>query len=390
VPVQSAIGTGVRTLLVGALLPAGTGSDPSLTFSTGFSASPTLHDFGIILCRYSNASFQRTSADKWEEWLRFLRAGGIGFLVGIEPSLQRHIEKVARVRIAFERESGQELSWKQGPAIFPEVRNRKCTKWSLSLSRENEKDVTAIARNNAGAAVAFEVRVGQGTVVFLPSFDGPERRKLIRGLIRFGENQWSRHRLGHSFPDWALKVELESEKKLLTEKTSIENRLVMLHRARRILVDEGAALSRECHRILQELLAPEGFVVVWKENEGDHDIEMTSPTLTILAEVRASSKIVNVDVARQLTQHMQMFRPTTSEMKGLIVANAFRDRPPSDRSDAFTQECAAVAELNRYCLMTTTQLLEVYDRVKAERMTSSEFLESLKGSAGFYVPPRAG
>jgi hypothetical protein len=381
-------GTGPRSLLVGALLPAGKGSDPALTFSTGLSTAPTLHDFGIIICRYSNSSFQRTSSEKWGEWSRFLQAGGTGFLVGVEPSLQRHIEKVAQINLRFERESGQELSWKQGPAIFSTVRERKCTKWSLSLSRECEKDVTVFGRNNAGAAVAFEVRLGQGAIVFLPSFDGAERRKLIRGLLRFGEDRWGQHRLGQSIPQWALEVELSSEQKLTAEKLSIENRLVMLRRARRILVDEGPSLSKECYRILQEILVPEGFVVLWKENDGDHDIEMTSSTLTIMAEVRASSKVVNVDVASQLGRHMQIFRPTTSAVKGLLIANAFRNLPPDQRPSAFTPECVALSELNRYCAMTTVQLLEVYDRIKAERLTSSQFLESLKGTAGLYrLPP---
>jgi hypothetical protein len=389
VPADAVAGTGPRVLLVGALLPAGTGSDPSLTFSTGFSASPTLHDFGVILCRYSNASFQRTGSDKWAEWARFLQAGGIGFLIGIEPSLQRHIEKVIPARLSFERESGQELSWKQGPSIFPVVRDRMCTKWSLSLSRESEKDVTAIGRNNAGAAVAFEVRVGQGSVVFLPAFDGVERRRIIRGLIRFGGDQWNQHRLGQSIPDWALKVELESEAKLVAEKLSIDNRLMMLRRAKRILVDEGAGLSKECTRILQELLSPEGFVVVWKEKDGAHDIEMTSGTLTIIGEVRASSKVVNVEVARQLAAHMQAFRPTTSAIKGLIIANAFRERPLADRSDPFTPDCVSFAKLNHHCAISTSQLLEVYDRVKAGRLPASQFLEAVKATAGIFTPPPA-
>ena len=224
---QGRVGLGEvpRTLLVGNLLPTGRRADPKLTFASGLATSPTLHEFGVIVCSYSNSGFLRAHPLKWQEWQRFLSAGGVAFIVGIEPSLSRHIDQVIGRHVELERETGQELSWKQGPAIYPYVHDRHCSRWSVVIPREHEKDVTAIGRNNAGSPVAFQVSVGPGLVVLLPSCEGSENRKLVRGLIEFGELQWQQRRAAHHLPTWAASIVLESEARLVAEKESLENRL---------------------------------------------------------------------------------------------------------------------------------------------------------------------
>jgi hypothetical protein len=379
-----------RVLLIGPLLPSGRNVDPDLSYSTSLSASPTLHDFGVIVCRYSNAQFQRTSTAKWAEWSRFLSAGGTAFIIGIEPSLQRHVEKLSHLALTFERESGEELSWTQGPAIFPAVMRRRCSRWSVALPRQHEKDVTVLARNNAGSAVAFQVPVGPGLFVALPSFDGSERRKLIRALIQFGEDRSRQLRHVRRLPPWAVSFPLESEARLVAERESIDNRLLFLTRAKALLVETGPDLSKACYLVLQDILGPEGFTVAWTERGGAHDLELTSGTLTIIAEVRGCAGPADVEFARQLMHHIDAFRPSTSRVKGLLIANAYRDLPLDQRPEPFTAACLRLAEQRGYCVVTTGQLLETYDRIKTRKFSAAEFVELVRSTSGRMPPVSSG
>lgn len=373
-----------RTLLIGNLLPTGRRADPALTYSTGLASSPTLHEFNVIICSYSNAGFQRASLDKWDEWSRFLSAGGVAFIIGIEPSIQRHVEHVIGSKLEFDRESGSDVSWKQGPAIFPYVRDRRCSKWSVTLPRDHEKDVTVIGRNNAGGPVAFQVGVKQGIVVFLPAFEGLEGRKLVRSLVDFGEGQSRQQRSSLRLPHWAVALPLESESRLEAEKQSIDNRLLVLRKVKAVVVDDGPELSKLCQRVLQDILTPEGFSVSWVEKQGNHDLEMASGTLTIVGEVRGSKRQVDVEVVRQLLHHMQLLSPQTSGLKGVVIGNPHRLVPVSERQrmDGFTRDAQRLAELNAICLVTTVQLLEMYDMILSGRLSRAQFVELVKGSAG--------
>ncbi len=379
-----------RVLLVGALLPAGRNAGHEATEATSLLASPTLHDFGIIVCRYSNAQFLRAGPEKWGEWARFLSAGGRAFIVGVEPSVQRHILNILGKPFTFDREAGKELSWKTGPAIFSVLKDRKCSKWSLSLPREHEKDVVVLARNNGGAGVAFQMSVGLGLVAFLPSFEGAERRKLVRDLLRFGEEEWRRSLGSRRPPPWVAGVRLESERELDIERQRIDNRLAALARAKSLTFETGFALSQECYRVLQDLLASDGFTVSWREREGSHDLEIASATLTLVGEVRGTSGPADIELARQLMHHVQVFRPLTSELKGLIIANAYRDLPVDRRPEPFTKECRKLAEQNAFCLMTSTQLLHFYDMAKTDKFSATQFIELVRATNGVLtLPPGA-
>lgn len=209
-------------------------------------------------------------------------------------------------------------------------------------------------------------------------------------LIRFGEEEWTRHRSGLVLPTWATTVALAAEARITAERVAIEDKLLRIRNARRIIVDKGNSLSRECSRILQEILAPEGFRVTWTEQEGNHDIEMVSGTSTVLVQVRGASEGITVELPRQLMHHMQIFRPITSELKGMMIANAFREVPPDARPPAFSRETVDLAERNNYCAMTTYQLLQVYDGVVAGTIRPADFLARLKATAGVFSMPSAG
>ena len=103
-----------RTLIVGSLLKSQRARS-SYTLASGLSSSPTLHDFGILIARYSNESFRRTPAEKWKEWRDLLRSGGTAIILNMDPSVQRHSEKLmSKPFPGLIAQRGQRASWVRG------------------------------------------------------------------------------------------------------------------------------------------------------------------------------------------------------------------------------------------------------------------------------------
>lgn len=378
-----------KSLLVGALVPLSRRGDTRSVRASSLASSPALHDFGVIVCRYSNASFQAVPRVKWEEWDAFLRAGGYAVIVGIDVTLQRHLAKLVRQGINLEKSIGEGVTWIRGARLYSALAGKSCERWATILPKPQERDVVVLGRNNAGSAVAFEVGIGPGRVAFFPSFAESQRRSLVPALVESARNAVRQVQTSRRPPDWLLAYSLESEQLLRIEAERIANRVSQLHRAKRILVDDGKDLSKECSRILQEILGPAGFSVVWKEEEGGHDIEISGSSITFVVEVRGTSRSLDVDFARQLMDHVKMFRPETSQVKGLLLGNPFRVDPLPRTGPAFTRSCVETSNANSFCLLTTHQLLGVYDQFMAGRLATDAFVSRLKSTIGAFDPSKS-
>ncbi len=371
-----------RVMLVGSLVPVLRRGDPGYVRATGLGSSPALHDFGVIFWRYSNTAFLSVPPAKWEEWYAFLRAGGYAVIIGVDVTLQRHLARLTKADIHLERSVGEGVTWTRGTRLHTALSGTKCERWSAVVPRAQESKTTVLGRNHAGSAVAFEVNVGPGRVAFLPSFSEEHRRALVPALARCAQEVARQVQTGRRLPDWLLELPLESEGLLRAEGERIANRMSQLQRAKRILVDDGKELSKECARILQEILGPAGYSVVWKEEAGAHDIEITGSSVTFLVEVRGATRSLDVDFARQLLDHRGIFRPETSFVKGVLLGNPYRAEPLPRAGPAYTRTCKETAVTNSFCMMTTEQLLGVYDRFVSGRLDSTNFVASLREKVG--------
>lgn len=371
-----------KVLLVGALVPLKRRGDPGYTRASGLASAPALHDFGVIVLRYSNSSFQVVPRVKWDEWNAFLRAGGYAVVMGIDVTLQRHLPRLAKVELPLERLAGEGVSWIRGTLLHSALNGRLCQRWTAVVPRAHEHETVVLGRNNAGSAIAFEIAVGPGRVAFLPNFDETQRLALVAALVNNARGAVRQVHLGRTLPDWLVALPLESEKLLRLEGERISNRLNQLQRAKRILIDDGKALSKECSRILQEILGPAGYSVTWKEEEGSHDIEISGSSTTFLVEVRGATRAVDVDLARQLMDHLITFRPETSRVKGILLGNPYRADSMPRTGPPLTKNCKELAVANSFCFLTTHQLLEVYDQFVSGRLDVASFITALGDTVG--------
>jgi hypothetical protein len=111
-----------------------------------------------------------------------------------------------------------------------------------------------LAKNRVGDALAWDLPVGTGRILFLPSFPGADPRRageiLIPALAELLERP-----LPEGGPDWLSNYPLPGEEELLSKREELEVR-------RRELKKEEEKLARELGRIsgLRGLLYPRGLV----------------------------------------------------------------------------------------------------------------------------------
>ena len=377
----------LRILIVGSLVLSSR-KKPSYVYSTGLPSSPTLHDFSIMILRYSNDSFQRASRQKWEEWKKFRKNAGVAFILGIDTTIQRHANKIlGRGSPNLEKAKGRLVKWTRGTRFYEALKSFKQVPWSVTVPRSEEHLVNIIGRNAAGDAIAFESISGNNSIVFLPDFEKEARDLLIPQLIESAEKWIAATASSGTMPAWADTLKLHSESKFLAEAEMISNKLRSLSRAKRILVDDGKSLSEECARILTDIFGPEGFTVNWREEEGGHDIEILGSSVSFVCEVRGSSGSIDVSIARQLMDHIQQFVPSTARVKGIVIGNAFRTTPLAERGDPFSNKCIDLAHTNNFCLISSTQLLSIYDDITRKTLQPHDLVSYLTGTVGVLPLP---
>ncbi len=374
--------SGIPALVVGSILPARKARG-SLTLASTLATTPTLHEFGVIVLRYVNETLLETPREKWEEWRAFLRGGGVAILIGVDQSIQRYAEKLIGHGLPrLVEQEGETVRWVRGAHLCESLGQGMSYHWSAAVPRAEIGPCPVLGRNGAGDVVAFEVRSDRGWVLFIPALGPSGRDQLVLSVIESARRHVAMSREQREAPPWIAELALASERRLQAEREVLSNKLRLLTAAKRILYEDGGILSRECSRVLSEMLAPSGVTIAYKEDEGAHDIEMVGGTATTLIEVRGSTGPVEVGVVRQLAAHLKSFSAATAEVRGCIVANPHRLKPPADRIPPFTAHCKTESEANRYCLLTTVQLLDIYDRFLQGAFTSAQFVALLSCTVG--------
>lgn len=372
-----------KALIVGTLV--GTRKpDQSFSFASGLSVSPTLHDFGVLFCRHSNEGFRKVSKSKWKEFHSFLTNGGFAFVTNFEPTIRRFSDSLLGRQLQLESRQGRGMRWTRGTRFFDILTDAHCEKWCCLIPRDHEREVNVLGRNLAGDVVAFEVRVGNGSVVFIPWLEAAARERVARSLITRGQEILLSDRLSRATPPWAASIPLDSERVFRAQRESVESKIVRLASAKSILVSDGKSLSRECATILAEILGSAGFEVVWKEEAGGHDVEATSSSLSLVIEVRASTGIIEVGAARQLSDHFGRFPAKTPRLKGVLIGNAYRALPLTARTslEPFSDPCLSLLKRGSHCAMTTVELLGSYDQYMSGRLDVSQWVESIWTTTG--------
>ena len=362
------------TLVIGRLPKFGRNSK-NVTYASTNNSSPTLFDYEIIYVKYSNSSFYRTYVEKWQELKKFLSAGGILCIIGFDKTIMRFSGNLSNSKIPLMMaKKGQKVSWVRGTRVYEALKEFDEVDYDAIIQKQEEKEIVVIGRSASNEAIAFEIGFGRGRILFLPNFDTSIRSKVMRRLQNAFTKQITQLSSISNKPIWYDSISLSIEKVIRNEIEDARNRLSILEDAKKILYEDGKSLSKECANLLEQMLKDEGYIVDWKEENGLHDIEIRGKSEIFIAEVRASNGLVDVDLARQLMDHIQLVEDKERNKKGILIANPFRHLPPNERNKSFSRECIDVARRNNYCLINTAQLLHNYDLIMVNELKPKEFI----------------
>jgi hypothetical protein len=260
------------------------------------------------------------------------------------------------------------------------------------------KGAKVIGRSAGGAAVAVDLSVGGGRVVFLPalsgSLSGSERSRIAHGLVTAIRNSLLLE-AEETPPAWldafdlpgladakakadAAEARLEN---LEAELAAARNEYRSIDRYRRLLWQAG---KYGFELPVRDALTLLGFAAV---SGMDEPAVLRYDGTTVLLETEASTGYVGMEPHYRLRQRLEKAITTKHERPhGVIVINGYRDAAPAGRSQQYDEALRVAAESMRYCIVTATQLYEAVRDKLAGRGEAEAVCRRLLETEGAYVP----
>ncbi len=225
-----------------------------------------------------------------------------------------------------------------------------------------------IARSPGGAAIAVELAVGGGRVVFLPAVPSSlatmDRGSLAASIVTSVRNALLLNAEGPA-PAWISSFALpglpEAEQRLAkaeegmevaeTEIDEARNAFRSLDRYRRMLWQEG---KYGLDLPVRDALALVGFASFSK---ADEPAVFSTGEANLLLETEGSDGAVGMAPHYRLRQRLEEHIAGRGQRPlGLIVVNGFRDQPPKERPRQYEDSLRIAAESMRYCVIESTRL----------------------------------
>ena len=257
-----------------------------------------------------------------------------------------------------------------------------------------------IARSAGGAAVAVELTLGEGRIVFLPPTarppTGEARYAFSNGLqeaIRHTLRQASRS----AAPAWLSEYELPGLSERITARDAVrthveesnaalveqEEAVGELDRFRSLLWQEG---RNGLEQPVRDALALLGFRIAPPEIDtpAQLHLEMKGKGRRVaLLEVEAGVQAAGMDGHYRLRRRLEEAIAAGSQKRGLLFINGHRTQAPSERPAQYEDALRVAAESLRYCIATTEQLFHaVRASLAGDEATVAAFRERLLTTEG--------
>jgi hypothetical protein len=225
-------------------------------------------------------------------------------------------------------------------------------------------------RSPGGAAIAIEYSVGQGRVVFLPALPmrlSPNERTAIAGRLVAAIRNMLLMSAEGTPPAWVGDVSLpgiEAAEKQMTEAEArldeVEAELEQargefrkLDRFRRLLWQEGKYGYDLPVRDALVLLGMTGYSRV------DEPATFYCEGEVLFVETESSTRACGMEPHYRLRERLEgEIQKEGRRRHGLIVVNGFREQPPNEREQQYTDSLRVAAESMRYCIIEATTLFE--------------------------------
>ena len=254
-----------------------------------------------------------------------------------------------------------------------------------------------IARSPGGAAVAVDMPVGGGRVIFIPALavnvTGQQRSQIAAGLSAAIRNTLLTAAEGDA-PDWIHDLSLpgiddartkmeDAEAKLDELEAELEgarNEYRGLDRYRRILWQEGKYGFELPVRDALTLLGGTGYA------QPDEPCLFNLASETVMVEAESSPREVGMEPHYRLRERIEgRISKDKRRAFGLIVVNGHSQTPPAERGRQYTDSLRIAAESMRYCVVTATDLFDaVRDKLEGKG-DATAFLKRLIETEGVFT-----
>lgn len=256
--------------------------------------------------------------------------------------------------------------------------------------QEAETVGEVLAVNSVNRAVALEVSVGNGTVLFLPVPVDVDPTKLGAALVQTIRERLSKPEL-ESAPAWAESICVPGSEKhddelaaLRLSEQSIKQKIDDLEDARKSLLQHRQLLYSTGKHVLEPAVRRAfsvlGFTVLEPDAyAGEWDLSMTDLDGTyVIGEVEGPEGAVDVDKFRQLLNYQADELLQGKECKAILIGNAHRHQEPESRPVSFTEHTIKGAAKMGFCLLPTPELFKAVcavltfnDEIKREKIRQS-------------------
>jgi hypothetical protein len=254
-----------------------------------------------------------------------------------------------------------------------------------------------IGRSSGGTAIAIDVPIGGGRVIFVPALpprmSSSERSTFATNIVAAIRNTLLTSAEG-SAPDWIEEIKLpgveaaqrrmeDAEAKLdelEAELDEARNEFRAIDRYRRILWQEG---KYGFELPVRDALTLLGFS---QYSNPDEPGFFSYSSETLFVEAEASTGAIGMEPHYRLRQRLEarIADDAREPPRGIIVINGHRERPPAEREQQYTDSLRVAAESMRYCVVEATRLFEaVRDKLEG-RGDAAAFCKRLIETEGIF------
>lgn len=253
-----------------------------------------------------------------------------------------------------------------------------------------------IGRSPGGAAIAMDVAVGGGRVIFLPGLpqriSDSERSAVAHALVTAIRNTLLISTEDDP-PEWVEGFTLpgleEAQQRIDSAETKLDeleeeadearNEFRSLDRFRRLLWQDG---KYGFDLPVRDALTKLGFI---NFSQPDDPGTFLYDTDYVFVETEASDGAVGMEPHYRLRQRLEArIAHEGRRAKGLIVVNGFKDRPPAERPQQYDDSLRIAAESMRYCVVEAERLFEAVKQQMEGTGDVTAFLVRITTTEGAY------
>jgi hypothetical protein len=262
---------------------------------------------------------------------------------------------------------------------------------SIAFSAHLDKDASydALALNEAGYAVAAQVKSSKGSIFLLPGTILDNGLQTLFDCI----SQVVSPRLTREPPLWTKDIQVPGEAiivkglKTIDEKVSslrvddekLTRRLKEITALKKILYEQGEPLEKAVRTALSELGLP-------ARKEGDIDLVTIEEKEPLIIEITGSEGLIGIDKFRQLLNYVMTEQEQGKEIpKSVLIANHQISTPPEKRSNPFTDKAVEQAKVFHSCLLPTVELFNAVVLLREGRIDQKRFRDALMKTDGVFA-----